>query len=131
MQKTLISLFSALSIAILGYAVDDQRQEYRSSNQQEDSYERGDDSNGEVAQTGSPSSDPRWYKNRSGRQEYLKGGSDYPYKQSQYNDAEYQNPNAPSSDSRWYKKRSGRQEYLQGGSDYPYKQSQLQHKCIN
>lgn len=114
MYKKLISLFTVLSIAAIGYA-DNQNQDTPYSNQSEP-YEKGD-ANSEVAQS---SSDPRWYKSREGRQEYLKGGSDYPYRQSQYDSGDQ---DSPSSDSRWYKSRSGRQEYLKGGGNYPKSQN--------
>lgn len=63
-----------------------------------------------------PTSDPRWYKTRSGRQEYLKGGTDF--RQSQNPSADGQDQRLQTSDPRWYKTRSGRQEYLKGGTDY-------------
>jgi hypothetical protein len=121
MYKKLISLFTVLSIATIEYA-NSQGQDNPYSNPYE-AYENID-ANAEVAQGGgASSSDPRWYKYREGRQEYLKGGSDYPYKQGQYDSrGSYQNPSG--SDPRWYKSREGRQEYLKGGSDYPYKQGQ-------
>jgi hypothetical protein len=121
MQKKVISLFSALSVAALGYTVDNPDRKYPYSNQQYDSKGRTSDSKLDITQNESIRSSPsRWYKSRAGRQEYLKGGSDYPRDQNQYSSEEYQEKQtAPRSDPRWYKSRAGRQEYLKGGGDYP------------
>lgn len=115
MYKTFLSLFTVLSINAIGYA------DNQNNPDSEQLYDESGSAREEIVQT---NSDPRWYKYREGRQEYLKGGNDYPYKQSQYDsNGSYQNQTSPNSDPRWYKYREGRQEYLKGGSDYPKNQN--------
>jgi hypothetical protein len=79
------------------------------------------ESSPEIARTDDvQTTDPRWYKSRSGRQEYLQGGQGSRHMQQRSdnssNNGEYDSP--PTSDPRWYKSQNGRAEYLKGGNDY-------------
>ena len=88
MQKKLLSLFVILCLYNLS-ATDDRNSGSPYPLSQNPSGQETDDSDStDLAQDDqSPRSDSRWYKSRSGRQEYLKGGSDYPRSRKRVDDS--------------------------------------------
>lgn len=121
MKIQFFTLLTAVFFSTLSYAADSTTKNLPSENQQlyPSEQKRDISSRTIIAEEEALRSDPRWYKTRAGRKEYLKGGSDYPGRPDQYSTSdEYpaHHQTSPNNDSRWYKTRSGRQEYLKGNN---------------
>lgn len=121
MRNSIFFLLCTWFLSISCYAVDNPNQEKLEMSDQQVNDSNASKSNLQpdvVAQGDrnvSPKSDPRWYKSREGRREYLKGGSDYPRNMNQSNESNPNNsalnPTSPNSNAQWYKSREG--------NDYP------------